>query len=337
MGAQTNEHVAHEAIRAVLVLATCLAIASTHSSGLPYVQADSGPTLYGGYAQVPPVIDGNIQMGEWSPAATATFGNCTNLIAGSTQIGGTLFLMNDKKNLYGAVSFYGDDDFSEGDGFMLVFDNDNGGETSIEEGDDILRVSGGSSFYDEFWHLLYGIQRPGRWDWNEILDIPDGHAAGSRQGNLKQFEFSHSLCSGEDGKDFCLSSGQMVGFSLRVHVDDLYNVCCCIPEGCTAGMSYYDPSVYARYLVASSTAFTTTLDMTEVTTPMPITVATQTSSSNGVILQPAPEPNASSSSILWMALIVLFVSTLIAIPLVFAALSRSSNKPRRHQAGIGSD
>jgi hypothetical protein len=40
--------------------------------------------------------------------------------------------MNDKENLYIAVSICGDNEFGPMDGFEVFFDNDNGGEKNLK-------------------------------------------------------------------------------------------------------------------------------------------------------------------------------------------------------------
>jgi hypothetical protein len=210
--------------------------------------------------------------------------------------------MNDAKCLYVAVSYHGDDDFSEKDGFDLVFDNDHGSETTIEEGDEILSVWGTSNFQDEFWHY----EKIGGYDWHAMIDTPEGYAAGNRQGTLNEFELSNPLNSGEIGKDLSLSSGQIVGFSLRVHVDDFYNVCDAVPE-------WNNPSAYANYVVASPAVLTPTVDMTVVTTSMPITVTTQTASAGRTTVEPVLESSSSSRSTILGVIMGLLVSIPISV------------------------
>jgi hypothetical protein len=132
---------------------------------------------------------------------------------------------------------------------------------------------------------------------------------------LNEFELVHPLNSGEIGKDLSLSSGQIVGFSLWVHVDDCGNVCCAIPEGCAIGTMdpYYNPSVYANYVVASPAVLTPTVDMTVATTSNPITVTPHTASVGRTVMEPVPESSSSSRSIIWGVLVGLLFSSPIAI------------------------
>ena len=73
-------------------------------------------------------IDGVINTTEWATASTLTYS------AGSYS--GTIYMMNDATNLYIGFIINGDDEIGINDGFMVTFDNDNGGEANLEVGDD---------------------------------------------------------------------------------------------------------------------------------------------------------------------------------------------------------
>lgn len=159
-----------------------------------------------------PIIDGVINPTEWENADSEPWT--------SVSASGTLYIMNDDLNLYIAVIINGDDDFGSDDGFRIYFDNDNGGETSLEDGDDYIAISGASTFADAFYSTFYGSIVAD--DSPAIGGTNDGQAAGSRQGSSNHFEASHPLDSGDAGHDFSLSAGQIVGFILNPKIDNTY-------------------------------------------------------------------------------------------------------------------
>jgi hypothetical protein len=205
---------------------------------IPEAKAGIGITLTGGYGTAN--IDGVMNPGEWSAAATASFGPFT---VGPQTITGTLYMMNDDKNLYIGVVIDGDDDFSDGDGFHVYFDNDWGAETYMESGDDGVVAYGAFGFKD--LHVSdFGIIEEDRYF---TIGSDDGLAAGSRQGSSNVFELSHPLNSG-DSDDFSLSAGQTVGFSFEPLVDGNY-----YPVTINRLGRVGHPDTYANYVVAPST------------------------------------------------------------------------------------
>lgn len=158
-------------------------------------------------------LDGNVEASEWADADTAAFGPIT---VGAQTITGTFYVMNDGTNLYMAMVINGDDDFTSGDGFRAYFDNDNGGETTLEQGDDYIAAWDSSSFGDAFYDTVAMIAAD---DSPSFGGTVDGQAAGSRQGSSNHFELSHPLDSTDNNYDFSLSAGDSVGFAIQVYVD----------------------------------------------------------------------------------------------------------------------
>ena len=196
--------------------------------------------MLSGYANMPPTMDGIISDEEWKAAGKATYGPFTT--SSGETITGTVYAMNDKENLYIAVSIYGDDEFGSMDGFEVFFDNDNGGEKSFEEGDDFVAVVGLNLFFDGYYYTADKAINP------DTIDegTNDGQGAGSRQGSINQFELSHPLNSSDSIHDFSLSSGQTVGFLIRVCVDGKWY------DLSAWGLGKLDePLSFASYVVAS--------------------------------------------------------------------------------------
>jgi len=160
----------------------------------------SPPPTLSGWAYTPPTINGVVDATEWASAATST------LVIGWTYTG-TVYVMNDANNLYLAAKI-ADSSLTGGDRAIFAFDNDNDGE--IEAGDDILQLTGDSSFIDVYFldpmHIAGDTTDGGTAD-------GDGKAGASAGYNY--FEFSHPLNSADNAHDFSLSAGQTVGFDVE--------------------------------------------------------------------------------------------------------------------------
>jgi len=231
MGFVTYGHYG-KAGRLLLAFLTCVLVAV---AAYPHAEAHSGVSL-SGYGTA--TIDGNIQAGEWAAAGTKTFGP----LAGGYN--GILYMMNDGTNLYVAVSISGDDEFGVGpsDGLYISFDNDHGGGTSPQEGDDGLFYYTPPFFDDAFYQVAVGWRR----DIDVVGGTSEAQGGGSRQGALNHFELSHPLDSADDAHDFSLSVGQTVGFGLRIYVDGTG-----YPLSAYGLGDILDPSNYANYVIAS--------------------------------------------------------------------------------------
>ena len=163
-----------------------------------------------------PMIDGEVLPGEWNTASQQTFimqnGNQTQ------QLTATLHVVNNVDTLYLGITI-DDDEFStvgqflsKGDGFRIDFDNDHGGAL-FTVGDEVLGSNAGlPQFSDSF---IDGNPAPSSAD-EDVNNggTIDGSSVASRVGNDNHFELQHPLCSG-DSHDFCLQSGDTVGFRLE--------------------------------------------------------------------------------------------------------------------------
>jgi len=163
----------------------------------------SGKTINSGVGT--PTIDGVLSSGEWDNAGTLDFD--ANVFGGGTTPA-RIFVLDDGNNLYVAIRV----DRTALDAFNfagIVFDNDHGGETSNEVGDDRFELLGGT-FRDFFW-TGSGF---------DIDTSAGGNTDGSgSQGNDSTFtvyEFSHPLDSTDNTHDFSLAAGDTVGFNLSV-------------------------------------------------------------------------------------------------------------------------
>jgi hypothetical protein len=196
--------------------------------------------MLSGYANMPPTIDGIINYEEWKAAGKATYGPF--ITSSGETITGSVYVMNDKENLYIAVSICGDNEFGPMDGFEVFFDNDNGGEKNFEDGDDFVAVVGLNLFFDGYYYTAGKAINP------DTIDegTNDGQGAGSRQGSINQFELSHPLNSSDSLHDFSLSLGQTVGFLIRVCVDGKWYDLSAWGLG-----KLNEPLSFASYIVAS--------------------------------------------------------------------------------------
>jgi len=230
-----------DARRTLEALLSCLLLVGPYAAALPHAEAHSGVSLTG-FTAPPPVLDGNIGAGEWAAAGTVNFGP---FMADGQTITGTLYMMNDAANLYIAVAISGDDDYGLGDVCHLRFDNDHGGESSFEQGDDSLLFGSDIGLIDMFYSA--GLPPPGFYVDGLYGGSSNGQGAGGQvAANLNHFELSHPLDSADDAHDFSLSVGQTVGFTLFLDIDGgEYSL---QSYGLGGGSN---PSTFANYLVAS--------------------------------------------------------------------------------------
>ena len=152
-------------------------------------------------------IDGDLEAWEWKNAGQAPF-TITTPQGDTTD--GTLFVMNDGRNLYVAVRVAY---VSWGTGFSMVFDNDHGGG-KLTDGDD--RFVAHATFYD-YVHLV-SAEPPGGVTSarDDIQDgSRDGRAALSVRDGETFIEAVHPLASG-DANDFSLKPGDTVGFRMTL-------------------------------------------------------------------------------------------------------------------------
>jgi len=151
-------------------------------------------------------IDGVINPSEWAGADTLPFS------VGPGPYTGTIYMMNDATNFYIAITVNGDTNLNFGDGVLIHFDNDNGGEATLEVGDDYIWHQDLSLFRDDFW--MGASYAPDA----SFGGTTDGSSVASRVSSTNHFELSHPLDSTDDSHDFSLSTDQRVGFHIRVIV-----------------------------------------------------------------------------------------------------------------------
>jgi hypothetical protein len=153
-------------------------------------------------------VDGVINPSEWAGAATLPF------TWGPSSYPGTLYMMNDATNLYVGIVVINDPDFTTNDGMVLRFDNNNLG-TSLEQGDDVLEAYYISDFRDKFYDTSTS------YTFDDVSGgVSNGLSSGSRVGTTNHFELSHPLNSADDDHDFSLLTGQLVGFSVQLAVNE---------------------------------------------------------------------------------------------------------------------
>jgi len=171
------------------------------------------------------LIDGVMSPGEWDSAMETSFN--VNLPpygpAGGTTPG-TLFVMNDNKNLYLAVRYpqsIGD----IGESLTFEFDN-NGDEGPRENGDDVIGINPG--FFTDSFRTNEPPCEPGHppaycapRDVNPDLDPPgdnDGMGAFGHDGTYTVYEASHPLNTQDSSRDFSLSPGDLLGVRFDLHI-----------------------------------------------------------------------------------------------------------------------
>ncbi len=170
-----------------------------------------------GWASSPPTVDGILSPGEWRASNSVDFNISYNI--GNPVTTGTLYVMNDARNLYLALKIR-DSTFNAGDNLDLFFDNNNTGVQ--KDGDDVLQfdvnslLTSHTGFFDEFWRSSFGSI--GRLEDRADSGTTDGAGAGTGDGQYNYFEISHPLHSGDLKHDFSLKPGDPVG--LLVGYDD---------------------------------------------------------------------------------------------------------------------
>lgn len=190
----------------VIVLTGLIILLSFFSSN--HVFANGGPALIPGLGAA--TIDGVIDSTEWSTASTYN----QLMTDREPNLNGTIYLMQDNTSLY--IGFSVDDDELSninwygllGDTIFFEFDDNNSGSL-WEIGENKVQLYSFTPWWNDSHftttegHSAYDSQK-------------DGIGHSSRQGNLNHFELSYPLCSG-DLEDFCLSTGDIVGFRLKYY------------------------------------------------------------------------------------------------------------------------
>lgn len=180
-------------------------------------------------------IDGGMSMGEWDKAARIDFqANIPSNDGGGTTPA-TLYVMNDKTNLYLAVRI-ARTSFGGATNPVFEFDNDNDGVR--EPGDDgygmYVGIYSSATFLDAYRYTCPGS--PAGSAGCSALDtettrgiLPaganNGAAAAKNDGAYTIIEMSHPFNSGDRLHDFSLKYGDTVGFSLNLRLFSLTPAC----------------------------------------------------------------------------------------------------------------
>jgi hypothetical protein len=208
----------------LVVLALPLSASATH---------DTGPSLRGfGTA----TIDGVLAPGEWDTAGRYDFQAARSPADGGGTVPATLFVMNDRTNLYLALRV------SVANLGYSAFDTDffpPGPDPSL--GGDILRVRP-SGFEDKHWHQI----APSFWE--RLADVADGGTTDGSgvvgtSGGVSALELAHPLNSADDRHDFSLSIPSRISFTSAFHH--------CVPYSC--GTTIIPGASGGRIVVTSGT------------------------------------------------------------------------------------
>ena len=171
------------------------------------IKEDKGhfPIKYSGeslsaYFSKPPIIDGNIESEEWKKADLQKF---RKIHESGDIFRGTIYTMSDDENLY--IGLRLNENVLEGKIVDIFFDNEHNGQRDI--GDDI--ISYGSTWLDR--SISEMTSNSFSYATDEVIN---GKAAALDRGVYNHYEFSHPLCSGDSLQDFCLKTGDTVGFQI---------------------------------------------------------------------------------------------------------------------------
>jgi hypothetical protein len=202
-------------------------------SGSARANHGSEPTLRG-YGSA--VIDGMLAPGEWDTAGRFDFQAARSPADGGGTAPATLFVMNDRTNLYLALRA------SVANLGYSAFDADffpPGPDLSL--GDDILRAQP-SGLQDKHLHPI----APSFWE--RLADVADGGtqdgvSMARTLGGVSVFEVAHPLDSADDLHDFSLSIPSHISFTSAFHH--------CVPSSC--GTTIIPDSTGGRIVVTSGT------------------------------------------------------------------------------------
>ncbi|HYA21666.1 MAG TPA: sugar-binding protein [Thermoproteota archaeon] len=195
------------------------------------------------YAAAPPTIDGQLGPSEWAGAATKQFTIGQPWSNVFQNASGTIYVMNDDKNLYIAIRITDPTDDGYKDYVQIMFDDTNTGHHT--EGDDGVILQPPDNMIDCFWSHA-------KWSnfYLEYNSDPSDEGTMDCSGAAKYsnggwtFEISKPLKSADTTHDFQLSKGQTIGFGFVWAENN-------IPVGGFPESSVYftghdDPSIFAK-------------------------------------------------------------------------------------------
>lgn len=201
------------------MLLLSLAVLGTKPSPQP-VYANTQPIFHPGYGIA--TIDGVIDPNEWATADSLSL----PMQFGDSALTGTFYVMQTSTDLYMGFTI-DDDEYTQDpvgkygikdDRIDIFFDGNNNG-ILYEIGEDVLIAYSQSPWFED--HFRYNMAG------NYGLDINDGGMANgegysTRDNGLNHFEIRFPLCSIDIYHDFCLQSGDYLGFWIK-YWDAHYN------------------------------------------------------------------------------------------------------------------
>jgi len=170
---------------------------------IPTAAADAPGISLSAFASTPPLIDGTIEPNEWANAARMDFVGVYGVIHG------TIYVMNDAKNLYIAIRIA--DTQLEGRDLNISIDNNHDGTYDVGETDFTWYI--GMTSFDRYVTNSSPYSLGAQPEINVGATV-DGSAAATNSGGYNTYEFSHELCSGDLTYDMCVSPGETIGFNL---------------------------------------------------------------------------------------------------------------------------
>jgi len=162
-------------------------------------------TINSGWTDTPPTIDGVKSVGEWDDATMVQ--HDWGWGSGAIPIM-WVHVMNDAINLYVLIEIE-DDDTTVGDDVRIFFDNLHLSGSSPVDNDDMIKLVNDDTYGDYY----YDSGMPAYYFDTTGSGSTDGQGSCGQIAVIYYFELSHPLCSG-DIRDFCLSLGQTVGFTI---------------------------------------------------------------------------------------------------------------------------
>ena len=178
----------------------------------PRAEGHSAGVSFSAFNSVAPIIDGAIGETEWASAARLDFDSSIK------HFKGTFYVMNDDTNLYTAVKIA--DNTLTSRNIEIMFDNNHNGV--IEAGEDAFQIGASTSPFDSFVEtvspdfLALGSD-------SDFGGTTDGTARATSDGSFNYFEFSHPLCAQDTAHDFCLSTGDTIGFNIQYGMGGPYD------------------------------------------------------------------------------------------------------------------
>ena len=197
-------------LKLFMILAAAV-IAAMLSTTFP-AQAHDPNVVLGGAGTA--TIDGVLNPGEWSNAASINFAANLSPAQGGGTTPATFFVMNDQNNLYLAVRI--ERPILDKTSIIVDFDNDHDGMREL--GDEALLrnvdPNGSVAVFDNYrTPCQFGLCAPVDTDDGGTID---GAGAATNDGVYSVYEISHPLNSADDAHDFSLSPGDVVGFLLQI-------------------------------------------------------------------------------------------------------------------------